>query len=250
MTKPLPWEPGYNHNPGPIVESRLTRVRAYLGQPTSMRVIGYGLGFIVLLMIILGIWFVFFNTKEVGASIGQMRWERQIEIEQYRTIEARDWRGSEPNDARIYDERSEIHHYDRRLSHYNTVSYSCGTMDNPRTCTREEPVYVSVPVYRTRLYYKVDRWVTDSWVVAKGTEIHPHWPALPAALDDTDILGNKREGDARKQHYEMDVICDCDPSTIELNHKSWADYRPGQKVIAYVTVTGRVRGVSIIQEDT
>lgn len=258
----LPWEPDYRRDYNtqetnsscrtvtPFVDTRMDRIRAWLREPASIRLTKWAGVFIVAFLLI---WFVFFNTKSVDAQVGQMRWERQIEIEQFRTIDGKDWSGSEPDDARVYDTRSEVHHYDRVLSHYRTVTYtySCGTTQSPRTCTgtRSEPVYVSVPVYRDRLYYKVDRWVTDSWVTSKSVEMQPYWPDLPDGLDARNILGNRREGDARKQYYEMDIKCDCDPAVIELNHNSWHDYKPGQKVIAYVTITGHVRGVSVIKEE-
>jgi len=256
----LPWEDGYVESPtsghnSPIITPFpwYVKVKQWLKTPAAKRMLMICLGGFLLLFIIFLVWFMFFRTVEKSATVGQMRWERQIEIEQFRTIEDRDWAGQEPDDARVYDTRSEVHHYDRVLSHYRTVSYtySCGTTQQPRTCTgtRSEPVYISVPVYRNRLYYKVDRWVTDEWVVVKSVELQPYWPDLPPGLNAKNVLGNRREGDRKLQHYEMDIHCDgCDPAVIELNHNSWTTYKPGQKVIAYVTVTGHVRGVSVIPE--
>jgi hypothetical protein len=255
---PLPWEEGgdtqYSQSDPPVfvypdsfqdrVKSRFNGIRYSSNFGPVLGIIGIVIAFCVIIWFF---WFMFFRTVEHDASIGQMRWERQIEIEQFRTIQDRDWRGQEPDDARIYDERREIHHYDRVLDHYRPEFYNCGTYDKPQTCYRQVAVYRDEPVYRTRYYYEVDRWVTDYWVTAKSVELQPFWPELPDGLDTRKILGNRRQGDAKKQHYEMDVHChECDPSVIELNHNSWNDYKPGQKVIAYVTVTGHVRGVSII----
>lgn len=253
----LPWEDGYVESPtsghnSPLITSTPTWKRLWNDPHVQKTIFVLG-ALVIVFTLIWTIWFFFFRTVEKDASIGQMRWERQIEIEQFRTIKDRDWAGQEPDDARVYDTRSEIHHYDRVLSHYRTVTYtySCGTSEQPRTCTgtRSEPVYVDVPVYRSRLYYKVDRWVTDEWIVAKSVELQPYWPDLPPGLNPKNVLGNRRQGNGKRQHYEMDVHCsDCDPSIIELNHNSWNTYKPGQKVIAYVTVTGHVRGVSVIPE--
>lgn len=198
----------------------------------------------------------FIDTDPVPAVVTSRDWERQIEIEQFKTIQDRDWRGQEPDDARIYDEKREIHHWEQELSHYRTVteSYSCGSYDRPQTCyrTRQEPVYVSVPVYRTRLYYEVDRWVTHRWVVSQGRELQPVWPALPDTLNPVAALGNERKGDDTKERYTIHVKCGrCDDgSKVNVPLSEWDDFTIAREVTALVTARGTVKDIKVPAQGT
>ncbi len=154
------------------------------------------------------------SVEIVGSS-----WERTIEVEENRLVEESDW--SLPADAvERLGEKQEIHHYDRVLDHYETVTeeksrevfdgydtyYTYEDMGNgyfdqvehstPRyrteyyTETHEEPVYVDVPRYQTKYYYTAWRWVPARTETASG-QTDPYWPQLRLA-------SNEREG----QHGE------------------------------------------------
>ena len=48
-----------------------------------------------------------------------------------------------------------------------------------------------MPVYQTKYYYDIERWVTKEWINAEGTNDNPYWPELQ--LKDLERTGSKRE---------------------------------------------------------
>lgn len=193
-------------------------------------------------------WFVWFRTVDREAVVTTKTWERQIELEMFRTVDLSDWEGETPADARPYDSRREVHHYDRVLSHFE--SYDCGTRDRPQRCSRA--VYRDDPVYRWKIYYQADRWVRSKWIVSRGSEIAPFWPELPDTLNTVAVLGNQREGDETRQDYRLAVQCiedRCDPTVLEVDLATWLSLPTGGRVTASVTATGKVRGIEPIETE-
>lgn len=149
--------------------------------------------------IILGSWAIWFRTTSIDLTIESVRWVRKIEVEQFRTLDRSDWRGEQPSDARIYDTRSEVHHYD----HIYT-GQTCYGSGNSRHCTSN---YINVPSYRDKYYYRVDRWVQDSFLVADGTDQSPSWPFVPLEIRRPvpDVVGLYRQGDEESEDYKLYV---------------------------------------------
>ena len=153
------------------------------------------------------------------AIVNEKSWERSVEIEEYRTVEESSW-DSIPSGGRLIDTKNEIRSYNTVLSHYETktreiseqvldgydVEYyyednGDGTFTEhsrevPRyrteyhTETYEEPVYVSVPVYDTKYYYEIERWVHDRTEESSGVNVEPYWPEY--TLDDDERAGTQK----------------------------------------------------------
>ena len=147
----------------------------------ALKFIGAGVGVVALIAL-----FVFiFIPREYDVSVVEKTWSRTINLEELRTVEESDW--SVPSGGRTLYTQQEIHHHDNVLDHYETKtktesyqvisgyethsSYSNngnGTFTEHsyktpiysteyRTVTYEEPVYKSVPVYKTKYYYEIDK---------------------------------------------------------------------------------------------
>ena len=58
--------------------------------------------------------------KETTLFVNEKRWERSIEIEEYKTVREDAWHI--PDGGRLVYETSEVHHYDQVLSHYETIT--------------------------------------------------------------------------------------------------------------------------------
>jgi hypothetical protein len=170
-------------------------------------------GIFLLILILTAI----FIPKSKTVTIDTASWSRRIQIEQNTLIEENDW--SVPGDAvEILRTRSEIHHYDRVLDHYETVTeqksrqvqdgyditYTYRDMGNgyaeeiehrtPRyrteyyTETHQEPVYRDEPVYQTKYYYTVWRYVYDhtestSGISTTAQTSTPVWPEVHLQSD-------------------------------------------------------------------
>lgn len=150
-----------------------------------------------------------FWPRNYKAEVSGTAWAREIDIEAYRTVQESDW--TVPSGGRVYDEKTEIHHYRDVLDHYVTrtrqvseqvydgedthTSYTDNgdgtftesTYSTPRyrteyhTETYEEPVYRSEPVYATKYYYDIDKWIVDREEKSEGADNEPYWPEYTLA---------------------------------------------------------------------
>ena len=208
------------------------------------------IGILLLIVILTAI----FIPRNRTITVDSMGWTREITVEENRLIEEDDW--SIPNDAvEILSQRQEIHHYDKVLDHYETVTeqksrrvqdgydvtYTYRDLGNgyaeqvehrtPRyrteyyTETHQEPVYRNEPVYRTKYYYTVWRYVYDHTETASGiidnvTRSEPAWPVLRLAE-------MQREG-RRSEKYTVKCL-DKKNKTAEYKaeYEIWSQLTPG-----------------------
>lgn len=141
--------------------------------------------------------------KDKNLEIVSCGWERSVEVEVYKEVEENSW--ELPADAYDVTTRQEIYAYDHVLDHYETrtrqvservldgydISYSYRDLGNghfeqvenrtPRyrteyhTETYQEPIYRDDPIYKTRYYYLVMRWVSDHWETTSGENDEPYF---------------------------------------------------------------------------
>lgn len=145
--------------------------------------------------------------KESTLYVNGKSWERSVEVQEYKTVQENDW--YVPDGGRVTHTRDEIHHYDKVLDHYETITeqkserYVSGyetvvtghrdlgngyfeeiTSQQPVydtrywTETKQEPVYRKEPVYQTKYYYDIERWVHKSWETTSGESDAPYWATL------------------------------------------------------------------------
>ena len=221
----------------------------------------------------------YFATYSAPLTVQNLTWERQVEVEAYRTLTQEDW--SYPSDARVLGSRQEIHHYDRVFDHYDkksrqvpvrvqsgshSESYACGSRTVNRGngyyeqqttyCTRsvpdytttyrteyyDEAVYRQVPVFLTKYTYEIDRWVTYRFEVARGESSDDGvWPVWPQPkIADTKL----RVGDERRERYEV-ALADASGRqfTELLDLATWDNLSEGETVTGHQTKHGDLRGV-------
>lgn len=162
---------------------------------------------------------IFTGTKEFTPT--SFSWVYDIDIESYETVDESDW--SLPDGARLQYTKDEIHHYDHVVDHYETKTrtYSEEVLDGydtsyeytdngdgtfsqhevqtPRYRTEyreeqyEEPVYKDVPVYQTKYYYEIDKWIHKRTVTTKGNDKNSYW-------GEVELKDNEREGKHTEQY--------------------------------------------------
>lgn len=189
-------------------------------------------------VVLLAVWMVFFfflNTHPVRVSVTDFSWERKTEIEEYRQLREGDW--DHPGDAYNIDTSWRVHHY-RQVYQY-TRRYECGTTASPRTCS--DDVYSSEPVYATWYDYNIDRWVTDHWLVASGTDKSPYWAELPTNLNIAKTLGNEREGNSHPEKY---VVHTNKGYNIKVSLAKYMALKPGSQGTANVNRQNDVRSIN------
>ena len=189
---------------------------------------------------------MFFPYKKV-VTVKSFAWERNISLEEYRTVQESDW--NVPEGGRVYDEKTEIKSYVSVVDHYETVwetktrevfdhnetstTYSDngnGTFTEHTTTTpvyrtetyqesHEEPVYRQDPVYATKYYYDIDKWVdTGNDYPSSGKDHKPYWNE-----DYKPMADNIRDTD-RSETYTVKFD---NGKTQEKSYSEWKNMKIG-----------------------
>lgn len=191
-----------------------------------------------IMAVIFLIGFLFYPIEEIKTVV-KYSWERSVVIEEERTVKESDW--SIPSGGRVYNRRSEIHHYEDVIDHYETVNetktrqvfdhyettytYSDngnGTFTEHQQQkpvyrtetyveTKQKPVYKSQPVYKTKYYYEIERWFDAETYESSGFDKKPYYR--------TDYILKENERDTEK-HSSYYVYFDDDDSTT-MKYSEW-----------------------------
>ena len=197
--------------------------------------------------------------KSKTMEIESLNWERSVEVEEYREFEESDW--TLPADAYDVTSRLELYGYNTVLDHYETrtrqvavdvfdgydISYDYKDLGNGRfeeiehktpkyrteykSETYEEPIYRQDPIYQTKYYYYIMRWVTDHYEETSGVNDEPYFAEVNE--DDTHRTGEKKE------KYS---VTDTDGKTYPTSYDIWKDLSPGEKINASVQM-GEIKEV-------
>ena len=120
----------------------------------------------------------------------------------------------------------------RYRTEYRTESYQVPKYHTEwHTEYYEEPVYKDVPVYKTKYYYDIDKWLYDSTLTTIGRDHSPYW-------SDTDIpedVENPEYGDlrlgSRKETYTVKFTDDKgEPYTLNYNLAEWSAFEIGDEL--------------------
>lgn len=227
------------------------------GRHMDMKRIGIGLLIAVLVVgIIVGAWYIF-SPKERYITVEDIYWNRTIDIQEYRTVRESDW--YVPAGGRVQYTQQEIHHYERVLDHYDEVTKSrevaCGsheevvgyrdlgngyseeitrTVTDYRTeyYTEREPVYRQDPVYQTKYYYDIERWVYNRSVYSSAHDQEPYWPSY--TLADNERTSTTHENYKIKARYEDKT------DDYSMEYKEWIETYVGNELHVLVHFGGRI----------
>lgn len=217
------------------------------------------------LLAIIAVITFFALPKKHDVSITSKEWAREISIEAYKTLQESDW--TVPEGGRVTDQKSELHHYDKVLDHYEYVdvqrtrtvpngSHTETTYSNNGDGTFTEhtrevtdyttetyyetekrPVYRDEPRYQTKYYYDIDRWVPERTVDTSGGEDEPYWGK-------PELASNERES-GREEIYVLhmkDNKKDKEYSYTCSSLEEWNNYKSGDG-ITIVVQGGKVKEI-------
>lgn len=207
----------------------------------------------VLAIIVIALFIWLFTPITRTATIQSFNWNRSIDVETYTLQHESGW--SVPNGAHVTSEKQEIHHYDSVLDHYETKTrqvservqdgYTTHYRDlgngqaevvkEPkyktvyRTETYKEPVYRKVPVYKTKYYYDIGRWIVTDQLVTAGADQNPYWHEtdIPEAVSSPNY-GDEQLG-SRDETY-VAVIFDEGLQNVKYNYDEWKNLEVGQEI--------------------
>ena len=198
---------------------------------------------------------VFLVPKTRSGTVIEMRWERSVEIEEYRTVVEADW--YVPYGGRELHREWAICGYDEVFDHWETYYEPVEVFDHyeevvtwdlnddgeyeqvidyePVYVTSyeeyEEAVYVDVPVYDWWYTYEIERWVHQSDKVTAGGDKEPYWAEYECGRWE-------REG-MRSEKYFISIV-DEDGKTHEykLSFDEWMSLEEGDSVTLKTYATG------------
>lgn len=199
--------------------------------------------------------------RNADARVTAKSWMRQVAVESYVWVDDSGW--ALPQGAVLTESRREIRDYERVLDHYETRSrqvpeqyisgYSTEYQDMgngyfqsvqiPQYATRyrteyyDEAVYRNEPIYDTRYYYQIQRWIYNRTLTASGEESNPYWPEETLQAD------TERTGE-RDEQYAIQCEAEKNTYTIRLPLTEWQTYNVGDKVNLELSSGGTVRRVS------
>ena len=208
---------------------------------------------------------VFLAPKPQDLTVASFDWERTIEVQRLTTVSDSGW--SLPSGARVTRTAQEVSGYRDVLDHYASVPYEVSeevldhyetyttTVDNGdgtfdveeheepvyRTEThtewRDEPVYRQEPIYDTKYYYEVERWVHERDVVTQGTDHDPQWGKveLSEATGDNGV-GQEREG-SRSATYGVTTS---DGKRYTADEDFWLSLEEGQSIRVMIDADGHM----------
>ena len=216
-------------------------------------------GLAVILLILGGIWL--FKPKVETVTVDNVYWERSIEVERYQTVDESDW--YLPEGARLHETRSEIYtykqvldHYEhksrqvskQRLDHYETKVVGHRDLGNGyfeeiteqvpvyetyyETEYYDEPVYRSDPIFKTKYYYEIDKWLHDRNLITSGCDKNPKW------ADTSKLKSNERPATKKEDYTITYTNKKGKQKTVSLPYSQWNDLMVGDEVTIKVTIFG------------
>ena len=192
-----------------------------------------------------------FIPKEETLEITNFSWESTISIEEYKTVKESDW--YLPSGGRLLYTNEEISHYDKVFDHYETktktvskevfVGYeediSYEDLGNGyfeeivelvpvyetvyEEVEYQEAVYIDVPVYKTKYYYEIDKWVYKESVKETGKDKNPYYP-------DVSYASNEREKSRNQTYFVTGINEDKESFTLSISYDDWMNLKEGQIV--------------------
>jgi hypothetical protein len=221
------------------------------------------------LIVFFGLIIIYFTrTHDTDLSVTAVKWQRSVEVEEFKTLTEQAWENEVPSDARILSQRREFHHNEkiqigtRPVEQTYTEKVQVGTKkvkvgskdlgngyfkdiyeDRPvyenktRTRTVQEPIYRDEPVYKTKMTYQVDRWKPSRTEQTEGDNNSPVWPKVPE--------GPKIRAGKRTEKYLV-TLKDKKGKTYEqeVSEADFPQFTPGSTCRASINNLGTIKKLS------
>lgn len=198
-----------------------------------------------------------FVPKDKTFHCTDVTWETVINIEACETVEESDW--SLPPDGRLLEKKQEIRSYTDVLDHYEEVTKTRrvesgshteytyedngdGTFTEvphevtdytDETYTEQEPVYRKEPVYATKYYYEIDKWIPKRKIENSGHDHSPVWGEIS-------LSGNEREGSRDSTYYVEGWYKEGKNKKLKVSKDIWERMEKDKSYHVKVDATGDI----------
>ena len=253
FSEPKPEERPPEPKPEPPRLVPVNRVPEYKSGPGALP-FSFGKIAAIVAAVLFLIW-LFVPVSRV-TTVDGFRWERTIDIEKFTLLHESGW--SVPSGGRVTRTAQEVHHYDQVLDHYETktrqvservldgydTSYrdlgngQAEAVQTPRyrteyhTETYQEPVYRQEPVYQTKYYYDIDKWVYDHKLTTSGKDQDPYWAEtdLPQSVS-SPAYGDERQGERHEKYTVIITDKKGNHHDTEYSFQEWNSFRIGDRLV-------------------
>lgn len=202
------------------------------------------------------IW-LFFPIKRTATICG-FHWERSIDVVEYTECHESDW--YLPPDAELEYSALEIHHYRDVFDHFETRSRQVSeqvfdgydthyrdlgngqadTVRTPRYRTQyrteyyEVPVYRQEPVYQTKYYYEIGRWLYFYNLPTSGDNRTPYWQEtdIPEIVDSPNY-GDIELGSRHEDYYAVVIDYTDSQQNVPYSYDEWMEVNIGDEISYY-----------------
>ena len=99
------------------------------------------------------------------------------------------------------------------------------------TETYQEPVYRNEPVYATKYYYEIDKWLYERTVSTSGKDKNPYW-------GEPNLCDNERVSNKTEKYYIMGLNSKGKERKVSLDYALWKDLNLNQKVKMRISILG------------
>lgn len=200
---------------------------------------------------------LFFPIKRTATICG-FHWDRSIDVVEYTECHESGW--TLPVGAELEYTTEEIHHYEDVFDHYETRSrevaeqvfdgYDTHYRDLgngqaeveqvPRYRTEyhteyyEEAVYRQEPVYETRYYYEIGRWLYSYDLPTSGDDRNPYWQET--SIPETVYFPNYGDielGDRHENYYAVVLDCTDTYQNVPYSYDGWMEVNIGDEISYY-----------------
>lgn len=234
-----------------IPEQNVQQNRKNISPKSKWKWIGIGAVLAVLCLCMVGL----LIPREKTFHCTGVAWENTIPVEAYETVEESDW--YVPSGGRLQYTREEIRSYVSVLDHYETVTKTRTVVvgshteytyqDNgdgtfteiphtvtdygEETYTEDEPVYRQEPVYDTKYYYEIEKWIPKRKVETSGKDHSPYWGEVKLA-------DNEREGSRASTYYVEGWYKEGKTNKQEVSEDMWKKMSEGESYRVKTNSTG------------
>lgn len=160
--------------------------------------------------------------KEVNLNITELSWSRSIDIQRLQCVQENGW--ELPPGAELKYTIQEIHHTESVLDYIDTYT-TLNDLGNGyfEEETHERPVYKDVPIYKTKYYYYIDKWLYERSVKTDGIDKSPYWGNVSLNYDE-------RVSGKNSTYKVTGTVVDGKTKTFSISYEEWITLNVGQNV--------------------
>lgn len=164
--------------------------------------------------------------REVSMKVSELSWSRSINIERLQPVIESGW--YLPSGAELIYTSEEFHHNERVYDY--TETYTTTTINNLGNGYFEEDeqehkkdVYVDVPVFETKYYYYIDKWLYERSIHTSGSDKFPYWGDV--------LLSSDERISGKSSSYKITGTTeDGKVKTFSISYDDWETIQIGQNV--------------------